>query len=296
MVKPGKPVHLIVNPISGYTDKKRRLEVFRQAILDLGLDLVEHQTTGPGNAGEYANTHAPQAHAIVSWGGDGTSKDIANALVDKATPMLVTYGGTENLLAKVLHLPKDPRKLAELLVDPKTIDFDLAQCNGETFHSIMGVGFDAEVVKLVHKNRSGHITHLHYAWPMLRTFLTYRFPMLKIMADGEDIFHGWGIAFVGNTCRYSMNLRICRDAEPDDDMLDLVVFQCNARHSLLKHAFWTVLRKHPEHRSVIYKKVKHVKIESEDESQICEIDGDLGPALPLDISISPHKLKMIVPK
>ena len=295
MAESRNPVHLIVNPISGYTDQKKRLDQFRQAVLDMGLDLVEHQTTGPGNAAEYTSAHANKAHAIVSWGGDGTSKDIATALINTSTPLLVTYGGTENLLAKVMGIPKDPANMAQLLVEPQTIDFDLAHCNGDTFHSILGVGFDAEVVREVHKNRSGHITHLHYAWPILKTWLRYKFPMLKITADGEDIFHGWGIAFVGNTHRYSMNLHICRDAQPDDDLLDLVVFQCNSRHSLLKHAFWTILRKHPEHRSVIYKKVKHVRIES-DRDEICELDGDTGPTLPLDVTISPHKIKMIVPK
>lgn len=289
-----KPVHLIINPISGYHDQKRRLEVFRKTVCEHGVDLVEHTTTGPGNAGEYTRQHAPEARAIIAWGGDGTAKEVANALAGSETPLLVTYGGTENLLAKVLEMPKDPQMLARLLLEPQIIRFDLGMCNGSSFHTVLGVGFDAEVVRLVHEKRDGHITHLNYAWPLLKTFLHYKFPMLKITADGEDVFHGWGIAFVGNTHRYSMNLRICRDALCDDGLLDLVIFQCNSKHSLLRHAFWTSMRKHIGRRSVIHKRVKHVTIES-DLPQLCELDGDLGPKLPLEISLADEKINMIIP-
>ncbi|HNX27123.1 MAG TPA: diacylglycerol kinase family lipid kinase [Phycisphaerae bacterium] len=289
-----KPVHLIINPISGYSDQKRRLEIFRKTVFEHGIDLVEHTTTGPGNAGEYALRHAGESIAMVAWGGDGTAKEVANALVGSDTPLMVTHGGTENLLAKVLKMPRDPQMLARLLIDPQLIKFDLGICNGSSFHTVLGVGFDAEVVRLVHENRDGHITHLNYAWPLLKTFINYKFPMLKISADGEDVFYGWGIAFVGNTHRYSMNLRICRDAVCDDGLLDLVVFQCNSKHSLLRHAFWTSMRKHIGRRSVIHQRVKNVHIES-DQPQLCELDGDIGPKLPLDISLAEQKINMIVP-
>jgi diacylglycerol kinase family enzyme len=156
------------------------------------------------------------------------------------------------------------------------------------------VGFDGEVVRRLASVRTGHISHLSYFWPIWRTFWEHDFPRMRITADGEEIFDDFGLAFVGNISRYSVGLRICRDALYDDGLLDLVVFHCHEQGSLMLHAAWTLLRMHPLKGSVIYRRLRNVRFETA-KPVPTQIDGDVGPNTPIEVSIAPQRIKLLVP-
>ncbi|MBN1943340.1 MAG: diacylglycerol kinase family lipid kinase [Phycisphaerae bacterium] len=294
MIETGKPVHVVINPRSGYGGQKRLLGELRREIRQAGWEVVEYVTQAVADATRYAKSIAPQASAVIAWGGDGTVNEVANGLADTNVPLLAVRAGTENLLAKELSIPKRPADLVGLLKSGEIMACDIGMINGLSFHSILGVGFDAEVVRRVSRTRTGHISHLSYFWPIWRTFWEHNFPRLLVQADGETIFQGQGLVFVGNISRYSSGLRICRDARFDDGLLDLVVFECDQQARLLLHAAWTLLRLHPLKGNVIYRQARRIRVES-DKPVHCQLDGDLGPTTPLDISISPRKIKLIVP-
>jgi YegS/Rv2252/BmrU family lipid kinase len=294
MTDPAKPVHLIINPRSGYGGKKRLLAELRLRMQHAGLGLVEHVTQCPGDAVRYAREIAPQARAVISFGGDGTVNEVASGLLGTDVPMLAAPAGTENLLAKELRIPSRPADLVHMLQHGQSMTCDMGRINDRSFHSIIGVGFDAEVVRRVSAGRTGHISHLSYFWPIWRTFWEHNYPTLRIRANGETVFEGKGLAFVGNISRYSSGLRICRDARFDDGLLDLVVFACDRQTHLVLHAAWTMLRRHPLKGGVIYRRVRRIRIET-DEPLTCQIDGDVGPETPLDISIAPERIRLLVP-
>jgi diacylglycerol kinase family enzyme len=160
---------------------------------------------------------------------------------------------------------------------------------------ILGVGFDGEVVRRLAAGRSGHISHLSYFWPLWRTFWEHDFPRMRIVADGEPIFDDYGLAFIGNISRYAVGLRICRDARFDDGLLDLVVFSCREQAHLILHAGWTLLRRHPLKGNVVYRQFRHCTIET-DSPVPSEVDGDVGPSTPLDVRVTPHRIRLLIPE
>ena len=289
-----KPIHVIINPLSGYGGQKLLLTELRKELFSAKLDAVEHVTRGPGDATRLARNIAPRASAIIAWGGDGTVSEIAQGLLGSSTPMLCVKAGTENLLAKELHIPRNPAALLDLLILNNTMEFDVGMINERAFHSIIGVGFDAEVVRRVAAERTGHISHLSYFWPIWRTFWEHDFPEISVMADGENVFCGQGLVFVGNISRYSSGLRICSRACFNDGELDLVIYPCNRQGSLIRHAALTIMRRHLLQEDVLYRRVKKIWIETE-KPLTCEVDGDVGPITPLEISVSPDKIRLIVP-
>jgi YegS/Rv2252/BmrU family lipid kinase len=294
MIDRNKPVHVIINPTSGYGGQKMRLTEFRTAMRERQWEVVEHVTHSAGDATRFATAVRDEAAAVIAWGGDGTVNEVSNGLLGTEVPILIYPAGTENLLAKELHLPRNPVEMVTLLESGKMMDCDVGLINGQKFHSILGVGFDAEVVRRLSVTRRGHISHLSYFWPVWRTFWEHDFPTLHIEADGEKIFDGRGLAFVGNISRYSVGLRICLEARFDDGLLDLVVFRCHEQTGLLLHAAWTLLRRHPLKGNVIYRPAKQIHIET-DRPMTCEMDGDVGPSTPLDISLAEEKIRLIVP-
>jgi len=290
------PVHLIINPKSGYGGSRLLLADLRAEMRRTGIRIEEYTTRAPEDATRYAASLGERgAAAVIVWGGDGTVSEVATGLIGTDVPVLPCMAGTENLLAKELKIPRDPQKIINVLLNGQILSGDVGRINERNFLLIVGVGFDGEVVRRLAAVRTGHISHLSYFWPMWRTFWEHDFPRMRILADGQVIFDDFGLAFVGNISRYAVGLRICRDAVFDDGLLDLVVFSCKEQTGLVLHAAWTLLRMHPLKGNVLYRQVREARIET-DPPASSQVDGDVGPDTPLDISLAEGRLKLIVPQ
>jgi diacylglycerol kinase (ATP) len=289
-----RPIHVIVNPHSGYGGQQGLLGDLLATLRRADLDVVEYTTRAPADATRYARQIAPSAAAAIVWGGDGTVNEVASGLAGSDVPILACPAGTENLLAKELRVSSNPRMILEALRHGRIANCDIGTINGRNFLLILGVGFDGEVVRRLSAVRTGHISHLSYFWPIWRTFWEHDFPRMRITADGEEIFDDYGLAFIGNISRYSVGLRICRDALYDDGLLDLVVFHCRQQTALVLHAAWTLLRWHPLKGNVIYRKARRFRIETE-QPVPSQVDGDVGPVTPLDISVADKGIKLLIP-
>jgi len=290
-----KPVHLIINPRSGYGGHKHLLADLRTYMRQAGFETVEYVTKAPGDATARARGVAKEASAVVVWGGDGTANEVASGLAGTGVPMMACPAGTENLLAKELRMPSDPRAMVNVLRTGEIVDCDIGIVNGRNFLMIIGVGFDGEVVRRVSTGRTGHISHLSYFWPIWRTFWEHDFPRMRIVADGQEVFDDFALAFVGNISRYAVGLRICRHAVYDDGLLDLVVFSCREQTALLLHAAWTLLRVHPLKGNVVYRHFRSARIET-DRPVPSQVDGDPGPQTPLNVSVARQGIKLAVPR
>jgi len=286
--------YLVINPRSGYGSGRHALADLRAAAREAGVEFTEYTTRGPADATAYARSIAHHGLPVVVWGGDGTASEVANGLAGTDVPMLPCPAGTENLLAKELRVPSDPRGIIEVLRAGRISDCDIGMVNGRSFLLIIGVGFDGEVVRRLSAKRRGHISHLSYFWPVWRTFWEHDFPRMRITADGEELFDNFGLAFVGNISRYAVGLRICRDARFDDGLLDIVVFSCREQTALVFHAAWTLLRRHPLKGDVIYRRAQKAHIETQHPVP-SQVDGDVGPNTPLDIELAPTRVKLLVP-
>ncbi len=288
----------IINPISGAGNRDGRLWALFRRLREGGHVVNRRVTAGPGDARQWAAEGARSENsAILVVGGDGTVNEVADGLAGGICPMLIWPTGTENLVAKYLGFRADADEAMATLEAGRIAAFDVGIANGGAFLVITGVGFDAEVVQRLIRVRRGHITHLTYTEPLWRTFWEHRWPELEIAADtpeGPLRWRGQGMAFVGNMARYALNLRVVRDALPDDGLLDLCVMPCRGRVQLISHALRTLRCRHVEHPSVLYRRVTRLRITSRQPTPV-EIDGEFAGMLPLEISIRPGALRMIIP-
>src|SRR5207245_5247460 len=85
--------------------------------------------------------------ALVCYGGDGTAMEIAAGAVGSGIPLGLVPGGTGNLLAGNLRLPRDPAAAARVILTGRTAAIDLG--SGERaggthyFAGCGGTGFGA---------------------------------------------------------------------------------------------------------------------------------------------------------
>jgi len=288
----------IVNPKSGATGSKVTGRRFEQYLVKRGFEVRVNLTTSLENACELATDAAIDYDCamVVVVGGDGTVREVAHGLEGSDKPLLIVPHGTENLLANELGFDEKLTTIIRTFEAEYIRPLDLGSANGRCFTSIAGFGFDGEVVKRVSEQRAGHIDHFDYFWPIWRTFWNYKFDPMKVEVDGEEIFDGPGLVFVGNISRYAVGLQVLHYADFSDGLLDVCVYKCASQLHLVKHSLMTVLKHHADTGDVIYRQGKNILVSSETGSIMTEIDGDPGPALPVKIKVIPQAVNCIVPE
>jgi diacylglycerol kinase (ATP) len=291
-------IYYIVNPKAGASSLKMISCRFASYLSSRGFKFQILTTSCLEDGFEFARSAAQDRDCamVVVVGGDGVIREVADGLKGSGKPLLIIPGGTENLLANELGFDEEYETTVKTFETGFIKTLDLGSVNGKSFISVAGFGFDGEVVKRVSQNRSGHIDYLDYFWPIWRTFWDYKFEPMTVEVDGEIIYEGSGMVFVGNISRYAIGLEILRNADFGDGLLDICIYKCSNRPRLFQLSLLTILKKHSTSSSVLYRQGKRIRVSSPSTRIATEIDGDPGPALPVEITVIPQAIKLIVPK
>lgn len=285
---------IIANPSSGRARRRGLVGTLRSRLSELGILVRTEPTRHAGHARQLAKAASErEGGLVVVVGGDGTIREAANGVIGTSTPLLIVPSGTENILAKYLGIRANPDQLIGIVESGVQFEMDAIQRGDEHFLLVSGIGFDAEVVRLLSSGRNGHITHSSYFWPIWRTFWSYRHPQVHVEADGVTVFEGDGMVFVGNVPRYAIGLRLLDSANPADGLLDLCVFPCAGRIALIRHALAALCRRHVTGSRAIYRQARQVSVRSQVDVSV-EMDGDLSSPLPASFSISPRSVRLLV--
>jgi len=74
------------------------------------------------------------------------------------------------------------------------------------------------------------------------------------------------------------------------------IYKCASRVHLVKHSVMTILKQHAGSGDVIYRQGKNFTVSSESAHIATEIDGDPGPDLPMEITVIPRAVNVMVPE
>lgn len=208
---------LVVNPHATTTTAAGRDVLARALASELKLDVIE--TTHRGHAAEAAADAARDgAELVVVHGGDGTVNEAVNgmlAVTDGADPDLtpalaVVPGGSANVFARTLGVPRDPMAAtSELLAAiterrSRTVGLGrLGEPGGRWFTFSAGLGWDADVIAAMERmrGRGRRATPRRYAATALGEYLRMRRAPHRMTVElpGAAPVHGVRFAFVSNT-------------------------------------------------------------------------------------------------
>jgi diacylglycerol kinase family enzyme len=240
-------------------------------------------------------TAAGTLRAVVAAGGDGTARLVAER-TDPSTPLTILPLGTENLLAQHLELSTDTQALALRIAAGLTVRLDAGQANGRLFNLMVGCGFDADVVRRLHRDRRGHIHHLSYIKPIVDAIRNYDYPPLRVhyrSAKGKSAVLTARWVFVVNLPRYAGGLNFAPEASGTDGLLDICTFREGSLWSGLLYLGGVVFGQHQAMDDFFQARSADMKIESKAKVPY-QIDGDPGGELPLSIGVLPQRLTVLV--
>jgi diacylglycerol kinase (ATP) len=296
---------LIANPVSGTGSAGRDIDAVLKYFRRRGHDIEIRFTERAGHAEELAREAAGgDCDTIIVGGGDGTINEAVNGIAGSSKRLAVIPWGTGNVFATEMRFPRKIGSICRLILQGDSEALDLGVCNGRRFLLMAGVGVDAYSLKqLEGQGLKLRIGVLAYAIAGIRAFTRYRYPNIDVeLSDGRR--DSGSFVLVSNTSLYGDIFSFTPNASPLDGKLDVFVFRETGRWSTLVLALRYLTRSliNPDlpmpplglQRARIYR-TEGIRLSSH-KPAYSQIDGELGSRLPLDISVEPKAVQLIVPK
>jgi diacylglycerol kinase family enzyme len=233
--------------------------------------------------------------ALIIGGGDGTQGLAAAKLAGKAIALGVLPFGTVNLLGRDLGIPLEIDKALAALTRAEPVRIDLAEVNGQTFHSLLGLGFFA---RLAHeRQRARHqvpfARSLAFGLALMRALL--RFDAMRIVIatqDGERAWTSSGVLVTNNPYRESP----VRRARLDEGTLDINIVRGRGPGALLRAGKDLVSGYWRRGESIEQIAAREVTITTRAPRVHASVDGEnVVLTSPLKIRVRPQALAVLKP-
>ncbi|MDI2028813.1 diacylglycerol kinase family lipid kinase [Saccharopolyspora sp. TS4A08] len=304
---------LVVNPQATSTTASGR-DVLAAALASvLKLDVVE--TRHFGHAAEAARDAVRDgADLVIAHGGDGTVNEVVNGMFEVAEPgdpsmptLGVVPGGSANVFGRALGLPKDPvdatHHLMRALADRSTRQVGLGKADERWFTFNAGIGWDAEVVAEMERQRSRgrEATPALYARIALSCYfrMARGEPKLTLqIGDDEpsDLLHS---VFVSNTDPWtylgSTPVRMSPETSFDNG-LGVFALTKTSVYPVLRHVAEMLRGRGKPHgrNSIQAADVPHLRVACTEPLRL-QVDGDcLGERSVVEFSSVPNALRVAV--
>jgi diacylglycerol kinase (ATP) len=292
-------VLLIANPAAARADPKV-LAAVRQVLKRRGLEVEVAETARPDEAGELARQGVRHGCDIVAvYGGDGTTMRAVRGLVGSSATLGLIPGGTGNLLAGNLRIPRNPKKAAEVLVSGRARAIDLGRVerqDGVHYFAVnCGAGFDAELMAATTgaaKRRWGLGAYVAQVWQRLGTVASVPH---RIVVDGQALETRAATVLIANCGELVPPfVRLRPDIAPDDGLLDVVLLNASGMVDGVG-VVWRLLSGNAQGDARIeYARGRVVRIET-DPPRPVQLDGEPTGTTPVEAAVVPAAIRVMVP-
>ena len=219
-------VPVVVNPASG--PDRPVLKVLNQVFRATGVDWDIHLTKRAGDAERWARELADSGAEVVAvYGGDGTVKEVARALIGRETPLAIFPGGTGNALAVELDLPLNLAQAVELVCGaPSAVRLvDMGQIGEHMFVLRASMGFEAELLRATARELKDRLGQLAYPLAALQQLIGDQpTTSYRITLDGQEVETEGVQCTIANSTQMGVSgMRLAQGASVSDGLLDVIV-------------------------------------------------------------------------
>jgi diacylglycerol kinase (ATP) len=296
----------VLNPVSGGGRALRERAGIERALREQGIRCELQVSRYPGHTIELAREAARVGCSrFIAIGGDGTLNEILNGALSASraaqTPpvlALIPVGRGDDW-ARTFAVPRKLDDAVRAIARGNTVlqDAGLAAFDHGGPHSkrlfinVAGAGFDAYVVAQTQALRLGPLTYLA---GLLRGFLTYRAPRMRVSGDAWDVQEPMFLAFaaLGRYCGGGMH--VAPGARTDDGLFDVVTVGQVGKLELLANLRRLFDGTLPDYEKVSVARAAVVRVESSPAARV-QADGELLGETPVTFSVLPDAVRVIVP-
>ena len=296
--------YFIINPVSG---PKNQVDTLTKEIKEVFSKYPNHEyeiyvtkTSGDGERFvREKSTNLTEKTAFLACGGDGTTYEVLNGIVDFENSILgvVSVGSCNDFLKYYNGI--DFRTI-EKIVDVEPRKIDIINCNNRYALNEVNIGFDAMVNDDCNRIKSKtKKVKSAYTRAIIKNIVLKKVPHALVEADGESFYDGKIFLMTfANGMYYGGGYKAAPKAIVDDGLIEALVVKNVSRIrfvTLIKdYKKGTHLDKEKFKKYICYKQTKNIKITFLKDVCIC-LDGEITYTKNIDIKIEPLKLNFIIP-
>ncbi|MBE6468416.1 MAG: diacylglycerol kinase family lipid kinase [Coriobacteriaceae bacterium] len=235
--------------------------------------------------------------ALFTVGGDGTVGTAVRGMLDGAEegaelPALgILPGGTGNGLARTLGYPRDIPGTLEAIDCSRTVPLDLGFANGVPFTYTLTGGSLPEGIREVSSEDKSRFGFAAYVASELKRIGGDESHRMRITVDGEAIEEDIN-SFIGFSANVMVNqFSAAEDTETDEGLIHLFALKDASLPALVSMIPNILARTVDESEHILFLHGKSIKLECLDGELTCGMDGDDGPALPVELTVAPGLLR-----
>jgi diacylglycerol kinase (ATP) len=252
---------------------------------------------------------AAGADVVVAVGGDGAVLQVIQKLAETKVALGIVPMGTGNLLATNLGIGKGIDEAVQVILAQRqrVIDLGHVKVGGKSggksggkdrvFAVACGVGFDAEVMKATAKSRKRRFGKLAYVASAFQKRQRVTTAAHEITINGATKTGEATQVFVANFGGMGFGFEPNLEVKPDDGLLDVIIVRAKGPLEGLL-AGWEAIRQRRHGRTgggrVFRTHATEVRIATKPR-RLVEVDGSVIGTTPIDVSIRPAALSVLVP-
>ena len=289
------PATLIYNPNAGRRRHAGTLDGL-VAILSRRWAVGVRSTGGPSEAIGLARDAAFRGdEAVFAWGGDGTVREVTEGLLGSSAALGVLPGGTFNVVALALGLPRThPLEAAAALVRAEAAPRDAGLVGSTPFVMQATFGFDGFLMSRLSADRKARYGMAGSLMDGLRAFRDYRYPWFDVLVDGNP-HRVTGAGFV-NMAEYAGPFEFVPGARWDDRKGHVLLYSGRSHLAALRFAVSLALGRHHRGPHVLIREARDLVVLA-GEGVFGQMDGDpWHGALPVRCRIAEERIQVLIPR
>ncbi len=296
-------VRVIINPSSGRQILQRRAERLVEQLMREGtfseVDWV--RTLGPGDAFRAARFFQEwQFDLIFAVGGDGTINEVVSGLISgrHQTPLAILPAGTVNDFAYAMKLPRTEATVARMIRHGHIRLVDVGCANERYFVNVAAAGLLTDVAYKVPADAKTVLGKLAYVLEGARDLSSQMLRPIPVHIEtAERVIDEEILLFiVSNTSSVGGFRNLAPQASVSDGLLDVVLVRPQTLLDMIPLLVQMVNGIPVPHPKIEYFQTAALRISTPQEEPVTiDLDGEMGGALPVQISVAPAALHLIVP-
>ena len=291
-----RKIHIVINPASGRPKPILHIvnKVFNKAQVDWDISL----TKASGDAERFARQAvADGADIVASYGGDGTVMEVARGLMGSQVPLAILPGGSANLMAVELGIPKDLEKAAEIAADPEspTRQVDVGLLGESTFLLRVGIGFGARKVAYADRKMKNRFGVLAYSMAAVKAIKDTKSAHYRITLDGKMVEADGVTCLIDNAGNMGIQgFQPAKHISVSDGLLDVLLVGSQGMAKIISTGP-SLFDTNQAEPVIEHWQARKIQIEV-DPPQPVQVDGEMVDDTPVSADVLPAALKVIVPK
>jgi YegS/Rv2252/BmrU family lipid kinase len=291
--RPPKQAILIVNAKS--RQGAETFEAARDKLTAAGIELLDAKAIkDPRRIAGAVKKAIKAAPMVILGGGDGSLSANIDYFLGTDTVFAFLPMGTANSFARTLGVPLDLDGAIATIATGEVREVDLGCIDGDYFLNNAAIGLAPMVAESVPhglKRSLGRLGYLLWAGWSAASFKAFRL----IVDDGEKEHRLWATEVRIANGRFHGGMELIESADLESGEIVIQAVQGRSLFGLAKSYLASAIKHSRRQETVREFHGKKMRIDTRP-SQRVSIDGELGPEMPIEVSIAPGAVKVVAPR